>query len=137
MTEGLSEETRKTLFKKYPRKVELYADPPKVNLEIAVALTEISKKRDQHFVETQQCFGSAIIALGGAVSLLLQDSEEGVDQMKLIEYLCESGKLLSDVFHQQSTIRKSFITPVMRKSVKPLIDLIKSDEWLYGQKFAE
>ena len=100
-------------------------------------MTEIAKKRDEHFVEIQQCVGSAIVALGGTVSLLLHDSEEGVDQIKLIEYLCDTGKLLADVFHQQSTARKSFITPVMKKSVKPLIDLMKADEWLYGQKFAE
>lgn len=78
MIEGLPEETRKTVLKKYPRKVELYAEPPKINLEIAAAITEISKKRDQHFVETQECVGSAIVALGGAVSMLLHDSEEGV-----------------------------------------------------------
>ena len=69
--------------------------------------------------------------------MLLNDSEEGIDQMKLIEFLCDTGKLLSDVFHQQSTARKSFITPIMKKSVKPLVDSMKSDEWLYGQKFAE
>lgn len=103
MTDSLSEETRKSLLKKYSRRVGLYADPSKVNLEIAAALTEIFKKRDEHFVKSQQCVGSAIIALVRAVSLILHSIlhyfEEGVDQMKLIKYLCDSGKLLS-VFQQ-------------------------------------
>lgn len=67
---------------------------------MAAALTELFKKRDEHFVKSQQCVGSAIIALVRAVSLILHDFEEGVDQMKLIKYLCDSGKLLSDVFQQ-------------------------------------
>lgn len=60
-----------------------------------------------------------------------------MDQIKLLEYLCDTGKLLSDVFHQQSKTKKSFITPTMKKSVKPLVDALPSDEWLYGQKLAD
>lgn len=137
MKEGLSEDNRKSLTKKYSRKGDLYAEPPKVNLEISAAMTDIAKKRDDHFVQTQECVGTAIVALGAAVSLLIDDSNNEVDQMKLIELLGDTGKLLADVFHQQSVARKSFITPMLKKSVKPVVESTHSDEWLYGQNLAE
>lgn len=137
MKEGLSEDNRKSLTKKYPRKGDLYAEPPKVNLEISAAMTDIAKKRDDHFARTQECVGTAIISLGAAVSLLIDDSGNEVDQMKLIELLCDTGKLLADVFHQQSVGRKSFITPMLKKSVKPVVESTHADEWLYGQKLAD
>jgi len=32
--------------------------------------------------------------------------------------------------------RKSFITPLLNKSVKPVVDATKPNEWLYGNKFS-
>ncbi|CAD6241434.1 GSCOCG00009242001-RA-CDS, partial [Cotesia congregata] len=49
--EGLSDEVKNNLLKKYVRKRELYTEPPKINLEIVGALAEVTKKRDQHFVQ--------------------------------------------------------------------------------------
>lgn len=54
-----------------------------------------------------------------------------------MEYLCDTGKLLSDVFHQQSIARTSFITPMIRKSVKPLVESLTSNELLNGEKLAD
>lgn len=75
--------------------------------------------------------GTAIISLGLAVSLLLNGSdEESVDQMKLIEYLCDIGKLLSDILQQQSNARKSFIAPMMEKGIKLLMESLLPNECL-------
>ncbi|XP_025270814.1 uncharacterized protein LOC105257081 [Camponotus floridanus] len=134
---SLPEQAKKVLLKKFPRTGELYTQPPKINVEIIPAMTEISKKRDQHFTDTQECVGTAITSLAAAVSLLLEDSEEGVDQIKLIEYLSDTGKLLIDVFRQHSKARASFITPIMKKSVKPLVDSLSPGEWLFGDKLAD
>ncbi|CAD6233251.1 GSCOCG00012273001-RA-CDS, partial [Cotesia congregata] len=137
MKEGLAEEVNKSVLSKYLRKGDLYAEPPKINLEIAPALSEITKKRDDHFSETQRCVGSAVIALGAAMSLLLDASDNEVDELKLMEYFSDTGKLLTEIFHQHSIARKSYITPVMKKGVKNLVDFIPLDEWLYGNKLAE
>lgn len=137
MKEGLSDDVRKSLLKKYPRKGDFYAEPPKINLEITPALSEITKKRDEHFVETQECVGSAIMSVGAALSLLLDTSDKEVDELKLMEYLSDAGKLLAETFHQHSVARKSYITPVMKKGVKTLVDSIPPDQWLYGDKLAE
>lgn len=138
MQKGFPEENKKAILQKYPRKQELYSEEaPKVNLEIVSILSEIAIKRDHHFLETQNCVGSAISALAAAVSLILEDPDDGIDQGMLIKYLCDAGKLFTDVFYQQSVARKSFITSLLNKDVKPTIEATTSDKWLYGNKFAE
>ncbi|XP_076545910.1 uncharacterized protein LOC143305610 [Osmia lignaria lignaria] len=137
MQEGYPEDKKKNILETYPRKDDFYTEAPKVNIEIGPVMTEIALKRDEHFAETQNCIGSAISALGAAVSMILEEPEDGIDQEALMKYLCDTGKLLTDVFHQQSKARRAFITPLMNKSVKPTVDATKADEWLYGKKFAE
>ncbi|CAL1672796.1 unnamed protein product [Lasius platythorax] len=91
-------------------------------------MSEIAIKRDQHFLETQNYVGSAISALAAAISLILEDPEDGINQESLTEFLCDAGKLLTDVFHQQFIARKSFITPLINKEVKPTIEATNPDE---------
>lgn len=135
--EGFPEEDKKKILEKYPRKKELFVEPPKINLEILPVMSEIAKKRDGHFVETQNSVGSALSALGAAISLILAETEDGIDQETMMKYLCDAGKLMTDIFYQHSVARKYFITPLLNKSVKPVMDATKPDEWLYGNKFAE
>lgn len=137
LREGFPEEDKKTILGKYPRKGELFVEAPKVNLEIVSVLTDIAKKRDGHFVDTQNAVGSALSALGAAISMILNEPEDEIDSETLITYLCDAGKLMTDIFHEHSVARKSFITPLLSKSVKPTVDATKPDEWLYGTKFAE
>lgn len=77
--EGLLEKNKKDILESYKRKGEFYTEAPKLNLEIIPLLSDIAKKRDEHFAETQNCVGTALCALGAAVSLLLNQPVEGVD----------------------------------------------------------
>ncbi|XP_057332329.1 uncharacterized protein LOC130677613 [Microplitis mediator] len=134
MSKGLTEEVKKALLKKYVRDGEFRTEAPKVNLEIQRHLTEIAKKRDAHFTDTQNCVGSALSSLSSAISMLSDNSSEEIDQITLMKYLWDTGKILSDVFHQQSIARKSFITPTLDKDIKATLEASIPDEWLYGQK---
>lgn len=137
MQDGFPIDNKKSLMQKYPKKGDFYTEAPKVNPEVSALMTEISVKRDKHFEAAQNCVGSALSALGAAVSLILEDSEEGIDQESLTQYLCAAGKLMSDVFYQQTVARKSFITPTLNKTIRPTLEATKADEWLYGSKFVE
>ncbi|XP_063532810.1 uncharacterized protein LOC134743348 [Cydia strobilella] len=137
ITKGLTEETRKGLLKKYSREGPLRTEAPKINMEIVSHLTEIAKKRDQHFADTQNCVGTGLISLGTAISMLMENPEEGVDHMQLMKYLWDTGKIMTDVFHQHSVARKSFITPNLDKDIKSTLEATDSDEWLYGIKLNE
>ncbi|CAD6215478.1 GSCOCG00011217001-RA-CDS, partial [Cotesia congregata] len=116
---------------------DFYTEAPKLNLEIIPLLSDIAKKRDEHFAETQNCVGTALCALGAAVSLLLDQPEEGVDEDALTNYISHAGQILTDVFYQQSVARKSYITPQLNKNIKPMVDTMLSKEWLYGDDLKE
>jgi hypothetical protein len=98
---------------------------------------KVAKKRDQHFTDTQNCVGTSLISLGAAISMLMENPEDGVDHMQLMKYLWDSGKILADIFHQHSVARKSFITPNLDKDIKSTLEATVSDEWLYGIKLNE
>lgn len=68
MRDGLSEKKRSQILETYLRKEGLYTEAPKVNTGIIPILTDIAKKRDNHFVDTQNCVRTAILALGVAIS---------------------------------------------------------------------
>ncbi|XP_011865448.1 PREDICTED: uncharacterized protein LOC105560706 [Vollenhovia emeryi] len=137
MKDGLPEAKKKQILELYSRKEEFYTEAPKLNTDIIPALTDIAKKRDEHFVNTQNCVGTAISALGAAISMILETPEEGIDQEKFSDLLCHAGQLLTEIFHEHSIARKSFITPLLNKSLKPTLDTTVSDEWLYSEKFRD
>lgn len=87
MSKGLTEEVRKSLLKKQPKNEDFRSEAPKVNLEVQRHLTDIAKKRDHHFDETQGCVGAAILSLSSAVSLLSDSSSESIDQISLVKSL--------------------------------------------------
>lgn len=87
MTKGLTEEVRKALLKRWPRNGELKTEAPKVNLEIQRHLTDIARKRHDHFAETQSCIEAAITSLSEAVSQLSDGSSEEIDPIRLVKNL--------------------------------------------------
>jgi len=101
MKQGLPDKNKTEIIELYNRKGD-YTEAPKVNLEITPLLTEIAKKRDQHFVDTQNCVGTALTALGAAVSMILDPPTEGVDEQVLTDFLSHAGQILTGVFYQQS-----------------------------------
>ncbi|XP_020297308.1 uncharacterized protein LOC109861882, partial [Pseudomyrmex gracilis] len=127
---GLPAQNKKDIVESYDRKGDFYMEAPKLNLEILPLLSDIAKKRDQHFVQTQNCVGTPIAALGAAVSLLLEPPQDGLDEDLFTDLISHAGQILTDVFHQQSVARKSFITLQLNKSVKPVVETIISNEWL-------
>lgn len=63
LREGFPDDDKKAILEKYPRKGELYVEAPKINIEIVSVMTDIAKKRDGHFADTQNSVGSALSAL--------------------------------------------------------------------------
>ncbi|CAG5109265.1 Protein of unknown function [Cotesia congregata] len=108
---------------------EPVSSPTKVQAE--------ESQKDGSALGSEEYVGTAIITVGSAISLLLKDPEEEVDKLKLLEYLSDTGKLLAETFHQHSAARKAYMTPVMKKSVKTLVDSIHSEECLDGDKLAD
>lgn len=84
---GLPVEKKQRILDTYSRKEDFYTEASKINTDIIPAITDLTKKRDKHFANTQICVGTAISALGAAISMILDEPEEGIDQEKFLEHL--------------------------------------------------
>ena len=136
LANGLKVEDKEKILKKYSRKGSCALEAPTVNKELIKAIPEATLKRDEHFRYTQNSVGSALSALGSAISSLLSEDDEEVDKLALLEKLFDAGKMLTDIFHAQSKARKVYISPTLA-AIKPLLDKATTDEFLYGSKMGE
>lgn len=60
-------------------------------------MTPMATKRNQHFIDTQNCVGSAIGALNSAISMMLNPGED-IDQEKFSDDFPHTGQLLTDIY---------------------------------------
>lgn len=58
-------------------------------------LEETSVKRDAHFQETHHLASSSLSALGHIMNIILVNLDEGLDTIKLREFLSDTGKLVT------------------------------------------
>jgi len=135
--EGLAKETKSEVLAKYSRKGNLSLEAPTLNVEIAATLNEAGTKRDNLFIQEQNFAGTALAALGEAITMILKDEEEPIDRMKLLERLADTGKLLTQLYFQISSARRAFIAPVLTKQVKDLLQKTTPGIFLYGDKVGE
>lgn len=134
---GLSENNKKEILQSYNRKAEFYMEAPKINIKIVRILSKIAKKKEQHFLGTQNCVGTAIMTLGVAVSLLLNPPKKGLNEDLFTIYISHAGQIFTDVFFQQTGAGKFFVTPQLNENIEPVVDSMISDEWLYEDKLKE
>ncbi|XP_077270934.1 uncharacterized protein LOC143902099 [Temnothorax americanus] len=135
--EGLTKETKTEVLAKYSRKGNLSLEAPALNDVVAATLNEAGTKRDNLFIQEQNFAGTALAALGEAITMILKDEEEPIDRMKLLERLADTGKLLTQLHFQISSARKAFIAPALTKQVKDLLQKTTPGEFLYGDKLGE
>ena len=69
--------------------------------------------------------------------MLLPDKEVTEYRKILLDYLWDSGKLLSEIFYSETTARRAYITPRMSKTIKELMDKSDSDIYLFGDNVEE
>ncbi|KAJ8915251.1 hypothetical protein NQ315_014758 [Exocentrus adspersus] len=118
LSNGLPKERRDQLLHKYPKEGRGLLNAPILNPEVVSIMQEPATKRDAHLKEAQEITGSALVALGHAISSILNEDEEGVDRANLLENLADTGKLLAELHHIQSTSRRAFITPGLNKELR-------------------
>lgn len=136
LVKGLNQEQKENVLKKYSRKGSVSLEAPKLNAEVLKAIPETTQRRDDHFIQTQNSIGSALSALGEAITMLLSNRDEEIVKELLVEKLCDSGKILTNVFYAESQARKAYITPTL-PAIKPILDKASTDELLYGSDLAE
>lgn len=137
LTDGLPKEVKDQVVNKYPRKGNISLEAPELNEEIAATLNETGVKRDQLFTLEQNLAGSALSALGKGITMILKDEEEPLDRLELLEKLADAGKLMAQLHFQVSSARRAFISPILTKSMKNLLQTTKPGSLLFGEKLTE
>lgn len=134
---GLEKDDRINLLKSYSREGNCSLEPPVLNPEISSSLNDASLKRDRHFVDSQCLIGSALSALGSAITMLLYDKKEVVDRDDLLRLLCDTGKLMTQLHHKESLARKAYILPNLEKKAKTVLAKTETDKFLFGENLSE
>lgn len=130
---GLEKKVKEELTEKYARSTEF--DAPKLNAEISAILTEAAIKRDKYMLENQKLAGSALTAIGSALTMIM--SEEEADKLTFVQRLNEAAKLIIEIHHNQSESRKAFIYPGVKKQFQNMLKETKPDNLLFGNNLAD
>lgn len=135
LRKGIEKEAKDKLMKQYqiPENCTLL-QAPKLNPEIAATISDVTRNKDKRVESAQQQLGLGITALNKGLSLLL---ENDTDRVKAIKFLSDSSRLLCDLHHVETDVRKKFMTPGLDKSFLNLIQDVDRDDTLFGQKLSE
>lgn len=123
---------REEIMKKFPKKGELHVEAPKLNPEILAYMSGTAKNRDKHFVFSQNALGSAMIAVAKSISLILELEEDDLTGM-LLQLLGNAGKLMADLYYQQSMMRRAFILAGIDKKYRELLKKLDITSDLFGK----
>ncbi|KAK2577576.1 hypothetical protein KPH14_012787 [Odynerus spinipes] len=137
ITEGLPKEEKTEVLSKFSRKGSCKLEEPGLNPEVAASMNESAIKRDKHFLTLQNTLGSAIAALGAGTTRIIMQKEGLNERIKILEYLSDAGKILTDFHHSLTLARKSFISPGLPKEIRDVLENVKTDTLLYGEKLSE
>lgn len=140
LQEGLSKEVKQNLMTKYPitSNCQLLR-PPLVNPEVKSAMNGISLKKDGYQMLSQNALGTGITALGAALTEVLHfdKTKEPLQTSKVISFLGDAGRILTDLHHALSMTRRFFITPGLNPLVKTIAAESTVGTLLFGDDFAE
>lgn len=137
LSDGVPNESINQLLEKYSRNGNISLESPNLNEEISSALNESMLNRDKKFVLEQKMAGSALSALGQGISMILNDQEEPLDRLELLKRFADAGKLLTHIHYQFSVARKAFVSPLLTKSIKTVLEKTKPGPLLFGENLIE
>nr|XP_046491854.1 uncharacterized protein LOC124223671 [Neodiprion pinetum] len=132
---GLPTEDRVSLIKKHPPPSNcVIIDPPRVNPEVQASLHGSVVKRDERIHAKQSKITACLAAIVKVFSKVL---EGGAEKLLILELLGDASRLLADLLHDESIIRKSLILANLNVSCKETLNATVPDEWLFGQQLEE
>lgn len=134
LKKGVPKEAKEKLLNEYsiPENCPLL-QAPKLNVEIAAAITDMSRNRDKKIESAQQQLGVGIAAINRALTILVT-SDEKVQAIKLISDGC---RILSDLHFTETQVRTKMLLPGLEKSFLNIIKDAERDDTLFGSKLSD
>lgn len=139
LSKGLPSEVRETLNKTHviPSNCDSLS-PPEINSEVLNILPTFHAKRDKSHLQMQRQLAHGLSALGKGISLLLQEKALPKEQKEnLLACLGDSGKILTDLFHHCTYLRRTLLLPQMSKAAKDVAEKTAPGRYLFGMDFSE
>ncbi|PZC74560.1 hypothetical protein B5X24_HaOG207672 [Helicoverpa armigera] len=135
---GLNADTKNNIIRKYdtPKNCNLLI-PPKLNEEVAAALSESAIKRDQRIRNQQTILAAAITTIGKTLNNLIASPQNESETLPQIETLSDAARLLCDIYHDNTVTRRSLILPGLNKDMKELMEQTPISEYLFGDKLQD
>ncbi|RLU19819.1 hypothetical protein DMN91_008378 [Ooceraea biroi] len=129
---GLPTEERKSLMNKFPLPSNcIVLDPPKLNLEVKAFLQDAVIKRDVRISEKQWIITAALAA---TINLMIKVLHLDItERLEILESLNGAIRLLSDLQHNESVVRRSLIQKNLDTSVRDMLMSTVADEWLFSK----
>lgn len=137
LAEGLKKEEKEELLARYPEAKNCQIKGQILNPAVEEIMTQSAKKRDGFSKDLQDMAGSALSAVSSAMSLILDETEEGIDGDVILQHLIDAGRLLCEIHHHEAITRRTFIIPGVDKSMKPVLESSKIDKFLFGERLLE
>lgn len=139
ITNGLSKEELAGLLDKYKQPTNLLElTPPKLNPEILTILNKQNSLRDGSYVEIQNQLGKGLSALGKGINKMLNNADcSSKTRSEMLEYLYDSSKIFTNLFHRVSVIRKNLITPLLNNNIREQVGKSPPSDFLFGSDLAE
>lgn len=134
LKKGLPKDTKEKLLKEHlvPENCTLL-QAPKLNVEVAAAVSETSRSRDKRKESDQQQLGVGISVINRAMTILLT-SENKIEAVKLLSDGC---RILTDLHYQETQSRINVINYALAKPFLNVVQDNERDETLYGIKLSE
>jgi hypothetical protein len=131
LTDGLEKEVYENLRKviKIPKNAKLL-DAPKLNSEFSGLLFNSMSHRDNLLKERQQDLGQGIALITQSINKL---TKQDFDRLEVIKNLSDSMRLLSNLHHNYTQIRRKLIVPQLDKSLSQNLNENNRSEFLYSQ----
>ncbi|CAG5100321.1 Protein of unknown function [Cotesia congregata] len=136
INKGLPTTEKKTLLQKFPPPENgLFMDPPKLNFEIKTNIPDSIVKRDDRIVEKQARISASLAGITKLMSMTLQLPQD--QKLAMLEILGGVSRILADLQHEESEIRRSLILKNIDPSKRDILKSTSSNEWLFGGSLDE
>lgn len=136
INKGLPSEEKKTLLQKFPPPQNgLFMDPPKLNFEIKTNIPDSIVKRDDRIVEKQSRISASLASITKLMSTTLQLFQD--QKLAMLEILGGGSRILADLQHEESEIRRSLILKNIDPSKRDILKSTASSELLFGGNLEE
>jgi hypothetical protein len=141
LVQGLASDELSRLTEKYKRPINCeQLEPPEINEMVAQVMSGGNKNRDQTLCSSQKQLTTALSALGQAITRMLDITHQnGSTELKesMLQFLGDSGRLLTHLFYTLTTLRRSLIFPLVNKEIKAVLEKTVPTGYLFGADLPE